>query len=741
MRPARAGVRPAPPRPPRLGLPSYIATLTTVIACGGEETTAPPPPPPPPVAPTAVGSMPDQAIEAGGTVTVDAAEYFRDPHGGALTYAAESSAAAVASVETSGSSVTVTGTGPGTATVTVTATDPDNLSATQSFGVVVSGTVADDFDSDASLNDWEGDNADLAVTDGALNLTNRTGGLLGIAERRGMPSLNDWTIQARMGRTTRKASPGVVSLTRHGRFTAVRLVLRTLDEDDADRDRAADATSTTASRNYEFAVFDGDAGEWVLVTNLSGGSESVVEEPGAFTEIALGHEGGDFVGYAGEDGAAELFRFDLATTSLEGVALGEIVSDVTGFWLVNQGSVGLTALHDWARVTGTGSGAPPSDGAGIADAPDAATRSVSVAGPDADRAALEALYRATDGPNWVNNDNWLTDAPLGEWYGVDTDDEGRVVSIKLAEFDLDTGFRAGNGLSGPLPPEIGDLANLEFLSLGENGITGPIPPELGDLANLEFLWLGHNGLTGPIPPELGNLTNLTLLDVSVNDFSGSIPPEIGNLANLRTLNIWGSNLSGPIPPELGGLSELEYLVLANSALSGTIPPELGNLTHLRRLWLSLNDLTGEVPPELGNLANLGSLVLEQNPNLRGRLPATFPAGLTTLDTLLLYDTGVCVPRTDAFQAFLSSLLLWTGSTCAGSAMAVPPDTVSDASELRRPPSKAVLPWRGRTEPIRLTGAAQHDRGRRRLGCEPVPPHSLANGLSTDPGDPLGGCAR
>ena len=42
-----------------------------------------------------------------------------------------------------------------------------------------------------------------------------------------------------------------------------------------------------------------------------------------------------------------------------------------------------------------------------------------------DRAALVALYEATEGPNWVNSENWLTDAPLGDWYGVDTDGSGR----------------------------------------------------------------------------------------------------------------------------------------------------------------------------------------------------------------------------------------------------------------------------------------------------------------------------
>ena len=37
-----------------------------------------------------------------------------------------------------------------------------------------------------------------------------------------------------------------------------------------------------------------------------------------------------------------------------------------------------------------------------------------------DRAALVALYHATDGANWGDNTNWLSDAPLGEWSGFYT---------------------------------------------------------------------------------------------------------------------------------------------------------------------------------------------------------------------------------------------------------------------------------------------------------------------------------
>ena len=40
------------------------------------------------------------------------------------------------------------------------------------------------------------------------------------------------------------------------------------------------------------------------------------------------------------------------------------------------------------------------------------------AATDSAREALAALYDATDGPNWKNGDEWLSDAPLGEWHGI-----------------------------------------------------------------------------------------------------------------------------------------------------------------------------------------------------------------------------------------------------------------------------------------------------------------------------------
>ncbi len=192
--------------------------------------------------------------------------------------------------------------------------------------------------------------------------------------------------------------------------------------------------------------------------------------------------------------------------------------------------------------------------------------------PLMDRDVLEILFESTGGRSWTNHDNWLTDAPLEEWYGVRTNASGRVERLYLG----------GNGLTGEIPSELGDLANLYTLALWSNGLTGVIPSELGKLANLEILSLSRNGLTGEIPSELGNLANLERLWLYNNGLTGVIPPELGKLANLEILDLTDNGLTGVIPPELGKLANLEILDLANNPdLFGALP--LANLIKLKEL--------------------------------------------------------------------------------------------------------------------------------------------------------------
>ena len=264
------------------------------------------------------------------------------------------------------------------------------------------------------------------------------------------------------------------------------------------------------------------------------------------------------------------------------------------------------------------------------------TSEITVENPD--RAALVALYKATGGKYWTNRDNWLSDVPLKDWYGVEVNGEGRVISLDLSQ----------NELAGELPPELGNLAALERLGLYRNGLTGAIPPEFGSLPNLQRLDVVGNRLEGPIPPELGNLAKLESLELGRNGLTGAIPPELGNLSELRRIWIGNNDVTGPIPPELGKLSSLRDLWLGGAYLTGPIPPELGQLTHLRRLYLEDNRLTGGVPPELGNLSNLEDLGLERN-QLTGALPMSV-LRITGLEFLQFQENaGLCVPGTTDFR--------------------------------------------------------------------------------------------
>ena len=246
---------------------------------------------------------------------------------------------------------------------------------------------------------------------------------------------------------------------------------------------------------------------------------------------------------------------------------------------------------------------------------------------DLDRAALVAFYEATGGPSWRANYKWLTDAPLGEWQGIDVDEEGRVTEIILES----------NRMAGPLPPELANLTNLQVMRFQDNRITGVIPSWLGQLHRLTRLDLSANELTGEIPPELGGLSELDGLILGHNKLNGRIPVELGELSSVTSLVVASNKLSGQIPSELGDLSTLTNLNLAGNGLSGPIPPELGKLSNLLYLRLEGNNLSGPISSELGNLRSLKRLFLQFNSRLTGSIRAL--GGLASLEDLQLSFCG------------------------------------------------------------------------------------------------------
>ena len=94
-------------------------------------------------APTAVGVIPDQALDVGGgEATVELGPFFEDVDGDTLAYRASSSDPSVVAATVSGAVLTLAPVGYGSATVTVTAEDGGGLAAAQAFAVGVSDGLA-----------------------------------------------------------------------------------------------------------------------------------------------------------------------------------------------------------------------------------------------------------------------------------------------------------------------------------------------------------------------------------------------------------------------------------------------------------------------------------------------------------------------------------------------------------------------------------------------------------------------
>ncbi|WP_419163766.1 hypothetical protein [Candidatus Palauibacter sp.] len=289
----------------------------------------------------------------------------------------------------------------------------------------------------------------------------------------------------------------------------------------------------------------------------------------------------------------------------------------------------------------------------------------------------------------------MTNAPLDQWLGVQTDEQGRVTHLHLQE----------NNLRGPIAPELGNLSHLTSLSIWGNPLSGPIPAELGTLSNLRQLELSldtENTLEGPIPPEIGSLPLRTFYLVS-DGVTGPIPPEFGQLSSLSAIALEGEKLSGPVPEVFLRLTGLNFakltfcipgtpdwilwaerietlyasfcneadIAILNALFHGTGGPDWTNnegwlqgsiaewygvtadsIGFVVTLDLSHNGLTGQLPSGLGHLEHLTELSVEGN-RLTGPLPLSL-AG-TRLRTFHYRDTDLCVPSDSTFRAWLTSI--------------------------------------------------------------------------------------
>ncbi|KAJ1291632.1 hypothetical protein BS78_02G330300 [Paspalum vaginatum] len=186
---------------------------------------------------------------------------------------------------------------------------------------------------------------------------------------------------------------------------------------------------------------------------------------------------------------------------------------------------------------------------------------------------------------------------------------------------------ASNKFTGTMPRSIYSCASLKALRVSNNQIGGQIAPEIGNLRQLQFLSLTINSFTN-ISGMFWNLqrcTDLAALVVSYN-FYGEALPDAGwvgdHVRDVRLLMLKNCGMTGQIPLWLSKLQDLNVLGLGGNRLTGPIPSWLGGLKKLYYLDLSGNQLSGEIPPSLKEVPLLTSeqAMAEFNPGL---LPLSF----------------------------------------------------------------------------------------------------------------------
>ncbi|KAD1020755.1 hypothetical protein E3N88_43404 [Mikania micrantha] len=170
--------------------------------------------------------------------------------------------------------------------------------------------------------------------------------------------------------------------------------------------------------------------------------------------------------------------------------------------------------------------------------------------------ALMAIKDALKDPRNVM-DNWdLSSVDPCSWRMVTCTSDRSVSALGLPS----------QNLSGTLSSAIGNLSNLQSVTLQNNAIYGPITDAIGKLQKLQTLDLSGNMFSGQLPSSLGDLKNLNFLRLNNNSLTGSVPESLSEVGGFTLVDVSYNNLSGPLPK----LSARTFRIIGNPLLCGQI---------------------------------------------------------------------------------------------------------------------------------------------------------------------------
>ena len=223
---------------------------------------------------------------------------------------------------------------------------------------------------------------------------------------------------------------------------------------------------------------------------------------------------------------------------------------------------------------------------------------------------------------------------------------------------LDLSF---NKLSGTIPGKI--LASMKSLvkiqlccQMGE-GLTGEVPKDIGNLTELQVLSLGENKLHGSIPKSIAKLKKIWFLDLETATYLSGGFENLFNLSSLRYMHLSLAGLNGTLPDEFGlYFPAMIECLLPGNHFTGNIPSTMGNMANLWHLNLANNYFSGQIPKSMGSIPML------QIADFRGNQLSSLEEGIKfksqSLEVLILAgNKGLTVN----FSALLEAMEPMNGS--------------------------------------------------------------------------------
>lgn len=250
-----------------------------------------------------------------------------------------------------------------------------------------------------------------------------------------------------------------------------------------------------------------------------------------------------------------------------------------------------------------------------------------------DNYALYEIWKALNGPSWSYQGegyplgcNWNFDKDPDLWSaqpGVEVHSNGRVAKIVLSEF----------GISGPMPPAIGQLTELVELYIGShndvnNFSDDPLSPEKS-IEERNRNRMENNGrylkMLNPAPqmsaPCALALREHNLYSDAVSSYDSMTEKELAAAsAGKKEISVSpkdvipGKICNGltSLPEEIGNLTKLEYLYIANSTIS-TVPESLSKLISCTDIELYNCPNLKSMPSAIAEMPALISVNISANP--------------------------------------------------------------------------------------------------------------------------------